>query len=494
MICRSQLTLLEWLGTTGPRTSTMLLSCLTCVAVPGEATMVASIFSCLAAAWTSMPDKVDDSGMFECLLNANIFAGFLWSLALGRPACEGLAMCRPACQSLVLIAVGFITLARLNRDFLDFRCSSCTAIVLRIWDATLARCGGVGRAVAQMPDDLLEVLLTLSPRPVFAAGLLGPIFLVAGETRIGLMLVWATAMFFGFSEAFDFAVILVSSLVFWVPPRHLLELRWMTLSPLARFLTAVLAIALLLPTLLQRSAAIQQRLQRLSLLWTLSLCPFWYALPTKAPSCVVESVIAVSFVQMVALVSVAFALVNGFCPYLGLRTQATWSLLSNLRVEGAGSNHFFMPAWLQLCDYTRECVVVTKTNVPILQRPLMRMSAAPRLRLFRGFLERNRVNVDVHVNALHCGPFEDSSGEVVMPYVLPVLQLRRILTLHAIPHLEEFYVDYLHCSAPHRFEVRNGMLLRGSDPRLARPSSWLVRKLLAFRAFPTSDRAALCLL
>lgn len=51
-------------------------------------------------------------------------------------------------------------------------------------------------------------------------------------------------------------------------------------------------------------------------------------------------------------------LVNGFSPYLGLKTEMSFSMFSNLRTEGGLSNHLFMPALDSGNGYQRDLVAV----------------------------------------------------------------------------------------------------------------------------------------
>ncbi len=54
---------------------------------------------------------------------------------------------------------------------------------------------------------------------------------------------------------------------------------------------------------------------------------------------------------MVLVCWVALLLVNGFSPYLGLKFNYSFAMLSNLRVDDARWNHFFMPKWLRLTSH-----------------------------------------------------------------------------------------------------------------------------------------------
>ncbi len=60
-------------------------------------------------------------------------------------------------------------------------------------------------------------------------------------------------------------------------------------------------------------------------------------------------------------------LLNGFSPYLGLKTHHNFNMFTNLRTEGGYTNHIFMPSWLQVFDFQKDLVQITSTNVDALK-------------------------------------------------------------------------------------------------------------------------------
>jgi len=62
------------------------------------------------------------------------------------------------------------------------------------------------------------------------------------------------------------------------------------------------------------------------------------------------------------------AFLNGLSPYLGLKTETSYTMFSNLRTEGGVSNHYIMPASLQIFDYQKDVVEVVSSSSPQLQR------------------------------------------------------------------------------------------------------------------------------
>jgi hypothetical protein len=68
------------------------------------------------------------------------------------------------------------------------------------------------------------------------------------------------------------------------------------------------------------------------------------------------------------LVIPALLFANGVMPYLGLKTETSFAMYSNLRTEGGYSNHWLLPASLQIWDYQRDLVKIHRTSVPQIQR------------------------------------------------------------------------------------------------------------------------------
>jgi hypothetical protein len=60
----------------------------------------------------------------------------------------------------------------------------------------------------------------------------------------------------------------------------------------------------------------------------------------------------------------ALFVVNGLSPYLGLKTETSFSMYSNLRTEGNESNHLFIPAGSQLFGFQDELVEITASSAP----------------------------------------------------------------------------------------------------------------------------------
>lgn len=58
---------------------------------------------------------------------------------------------------------------------------------------------------------------------------------------------------------------------------------------------------------------------------------------------------------------------NGASPYLGLKTENSYSMFSNLRTEGGVTNHFLVPASMQIFDYQSNLVEIVSSSDERLQ-------------------------------------------------------------------------------------------------------------------------------
>lgn len=59
---------------------------------------------------------------------------------------------------------------------------------------------------------------------------------------------------------------------------------------------------------------------------------------------------------------------NGMSPYLGLKTETSFAMFSNLRTEGGVTNHFFIPISAQVFNFQKDMVEVVSSSDPGLQK------------------------------------------------------------------------------------------------------------------------------
>lgn len=85
------------------------------------------------------------------------------------------------------------------------------------------------------------------------------------------------------------------------------------------------------------------------------LAVYFKLLPGSLPAGVEEPRPKLSFLLGGVPVLAVFV---GLNPYLGLRTEAAWSMFSNLRTEGDLGNHLFMPAVFKIAGYQDDLVEI----------------------------------------------------------------------------------------------------------------------------------------
>ena len=76
---------------------------------------------------------------------------------------------------------------------------------------------------------------------------------------------------------------------------------------------------------------------------------------------------------------------NGISPYIGLKTESSFAMFSNLRTEGGVTNHLFIPVSAQIFDFQKNMVEVVASSDPELQQ------SATEGKLLTFFQFKNRV-------------------------------------------------------------------------------------------------------
>lgn len=145
---------------------------------------------------------------------------------------------------------------------------------------------------------------------------------------------------------------------------------------------------------------------------------------------------------------VGFIAINGLAPYLGLKTETSAAMYSNLRTEGGTNNHLFMPA-LRLTGYQDDLVEITQSDHPVLS----------------GLIKRP------YLKDRHLEP-----RKLLITY----FELQRIVSETDY----DFSVSNVRDGAAKTFVQRDGI---PSDSALAARQSLLERKLLLFRPVFAGD-------
>lgn len=137
-------------------------------------------------------------------------------------------------------------------------------------------------------------------------------------------------------------------------------------------------------------------------------------------------------------------LFNGMNPYLGLKTQTSFSMFSNLRTEGGISNHLFIPSSLLVKTLQSDLIEILETDLKELKEFTSNNQLITYFELRRTISEANMVN-------------------------------------------SNFYVNYIRADERHTVTVANNI---SSDTVLTTPHSWMATKFVRFR--PIDKGPCLC--
>jgi hypothetical protein len=130
---------------------------------------------------------------------------------------------------------------------------------------------------------------------------------------------------------------------------------------------------------------------------------------------------------------------NGLSPYVGLKTETSWAMYSNLRTE-IRPNHFVVPASAKLFGFQDDLVAIVDTSLPALA--------------------------------------EYAGSDTWLTF----FELRRLCSAAT----QDFAVTYRRGGETRTLTVTGGV---ASDPEACRPHPWLVSKLLRFRPVDTGAHA-----
>jgi len=534
--------------------------------------------------WASLPHQLDNSGFFALLTNVQLLA----ARGDARLVASGV-------RRVFVIMYAAAAFAKLNDGFVDERRGATTVFVVHSLEAwvpswlkrriVLGRNTKNNTATSSSADAAVLKWLGRTAAVVLATEVAIPVTLVAVPT-VGARLAWAFHVVLC-ATAFDFSVTAVATLpLFYLSMSrgdYAAAVAWCFGSVATRLLVVFAFLAMVFPVGRARTAATKSAVatspwggsstQAAAAVLVVALYPGAWArhrspvplLSWNVPSAALrlgdddddastprsrddasplDSLCWVSAAATAACTVVA--VVNAAAPYVGLRTHGTWSMFSNLRVEGGRTNHWLVPARVGRFGYCAEDVTVLATNADAVRwhhtRDATFAAAPPQkkddgagsfnkdhhstttkgggggggLELFAGLARRRGLATVIHSNS-PLGGSESSGAQPVLPSAMPFLQLRHLCsglvdtTTTATSAARDskkkkkkadtkapgggFFVEYLensHGGRRRRFEVdaQGNLVGTSNDPRLAVRPNLLQRKLCYFRATPPDERSA----
>jgi hypothetical protein len=210
-----------------------------------------------------------------------------------------------------------------------------------------------------------------------------PILLFGRRTRIAGavlgMLFHGVLALYSFPGLFSFSATMTALYTVFIPPElaaRIVVPAWLQrFRPYAVGAFAALGVIWLLRDLFPASMRLEQRWDRILQLGFLSYCAYQLGglllllNARRHGNSYAKSPFGGDWRQGALLgVFPVLLCVNGFGPYLGLRTQSSLSMFSNLQTEEALGNHLIVPAGIQLTDWQSDLVeIVDSNNTELLQ-------------------------------------------------------------------------------------------------------------------------------
>ena len=190
----------------------------------------------------------------------------------------------------------------------------------------------------------------------------------------------------------------------------------------------------------------------------------------------------------------AGSVLNGAAPYLGIKSQSTWTMFSNLRLENGSSNHFLVPASFQIFGELIEIVHVNSTDFKFLKSFHRTVWGEAGSDAAKSFAQRYGLDSHLVVNRpRRSGILSPWFGEArgldgmdrhKVNFAITRATLSRLVSWEglAMSSRATFFIDLHDKGRAARFEVVNGTVVR-DDAQLAKAQPFWRRKLMWSRSY-----------
>jgi hypothetical protein len=125
---------------------------------------------------------------------------------------------------------------------------------------------------------------------------------------------------------------------------------------------------------------------------------------------------------------------NGAAPYLGLKTENSFAMFSNLRTEGGITNHYIIPVTFQVFPYQKDVVQIVSSSDPYLQSLAVKDKQLVLFEFSNYVHQVKPVKVEYLLNGKrNTFPFQEGSPGVAIhknPYILSKLMKFRPFSRH----------------------------------------------------------------
>jgi hypothetical protein len=398
---------------------------------------------------------------FEFIINVGILSALSWSighhyLRHGFKTLLGTSAFRdnlynsfaPFVRISLLVLYFYAVLHKLNWDYFNLNIS-CSTFLLQ----------GYAERLPFVPDNIVVRWMAVWGTIVIEAAI--PILLCFRNTRsAGILLGFGFHYFLSFHPhigLYSFSAMLFALYALFTPVDFPAKIQIIAKDIIGNSLQktvfvfrvlSVISIAILLVIALLGEDFIAHAIYKLTLIGLCLWCGWGlllivtYVLYMRRCKLELEGAFAMFRIRPVGFWFVPLLiLLNGMSPYLGLKTQTSFSMFSNLRTEGGISNHIFMPSSLQINDLQKDLVEIKATDLNEMKQYI--------------------------------------SNDQYITY----FEFQRIVS----EANKNFYVNYMRNNQPQSIKMLNNI---STKPELQIPHNWIVGKLVRFR--PIDKGVCLC--
>ncbi len=274
----------------------------------------------------------------------------------------------PLLRSCLIILYFFVVLHKLNYDFFKTEIS-CGAVLFENLVNNLRLTKVV--FIEYIYDNNQTLISNFSIYTSLIAELLIPILLLFRRSR-NFGLVFAMLFHFvlameGLGAIVSFTAMMFTYLILFSSV-EMVDRVIETTQRYSRYLSigAVIAVAMLSISYLFFTRNIFNMLVGLTWVTYIITTIIFYISHIKLSS---KNSIKLSSPSLVLWIFPLLVFINGFAPYLGLKTQTSFSMFSNLITENGRTNHFFIPSDFQIFNYQKELVYIEYTNIKNISSP-----------------------------------------------------------------------------------------------------------------------------
>lgn len=269
----------------------------------------------------------------------------------------------PLLRTFIIILYFFVVLHKLNYDYFDIEIS-CGAVLFEnlIQNLKLTKFGFVNSIYAN--NSILFAYISVYSA-ILLEGII-PLLLIFKKTRkigviIGLLFHFLLG-FEGLGAIISFTAMMFTYLIlFWdnATTERFMSLIGAYKSKLRVCFVLIIIILVMVYTFVSERV-FKETFGIIWIIYSISIILIYVQISNlKKPSYSLEFITKNSTYYIFTFC----LLLNGFSPYLGLKTQTVFSMFSNLKTENATNNHFFIPETLQIFNYQKEVVSIIDTDM-----------------------------------------------------------------------------------------------------------------------------------